>query len=249
MGVFRDSLSESGAYQKTWSAQPTVQFPVTLAIAQVQSNYNYYQKTSGYSVQNSISEMQTSYDELLSLQGIVGVVPVSKLLVAGHHQSADALRKAASSLKAEMLYVYTLDTQFDETDWSSALSLYSLGLSPTVTVEVMTTAMGVLIDTRTGYVYGVVEASSYKDQKAAYMTRQNAWDQCRKVTEQEAFKQMNVRFKTMWNGIISQYGQGTVRSNAPKYREDKKISDNPASIVKDNKLESTSEAEGQLFWQ
>ncbi len=208
MGIFHGTLTESGSFRGSCTPQPTAQFPVTLAVARIQGA-GYYQNEMGYCVVNSpLSGTQATQNGFANLQGISQVVPINKLLIAGRQKSPDTLRHAAASLKAHMLYIYTLDTEQDETDWSSAASLYTLGLSPTVKVEVTTTAMGMLVDTQTGYVYGVMEARAAKEQTAAYMTRQNAWDQCRKITEEEAFEEMNKKFPTMWNDVLSRYGQG-----------------------------------------
>ena len=203
---------------------------------------------SGYSVM-SVNQpgMGLNEDIFKNLQHISQVVPVNKLLVAGPQNSANDLRSAALSLKADMLFVFTLDTQQTQSDWSSPLSLYSLGLSPSVKVEVTTSAMGMLIDTQTGYVYGVLEATSYKKKIAAYMTCQNAWDQCRKVTEKGAIEELNKKFETMWNGVLSQCEQGTFVSNTPRHHEN--IDSSEYSVpVADDEPRVVSEAE-QVFWK
>jgi len=249
MGIFRGTLNESDSFRGTYTPKPTAQFPVTLAVARIQGA-GYYQNNIGYCVVNSpLSGTQANQNSFTNLQGISQVVPVNKLLISGYQKSPDALQQAAASLKAQMLYIYTLDTQQDEMDWSSALSLYTLGLSPTVKVEVTTTAMGMLIDTQTGYVYGVLEARADKQQTAAYMTRQNAWDQCRKITEEQAFESMNTKFPAMWNGVLSQYGSRTFSPNTLQYHEDERMSEHPVSIQKIDELRDTTESAGQSFWQ
>lgn len=207
MGIFRGAFTESGSVRPNGTPRPAASFPVTLAVARIQGA-GYYQADLGYCVVNApLSGTQGVRNGFGQLPGIARVVPVNKLLMAGYQKSPDALRQAAASLKAQMLYLYTLDSVQDEADWSSAVSLYTLGLAPTVKVEVTTTAMGMLIDTQTGYVYGVLEASAVKEQAAAYMTRQNAWDQCRNVTEALALEDMNRQFPVMWNEVLSRYGQ------------------------------------------
>lgn len=207
MGMFGGAFTESGYVRQSGTPRPAASFPVTLAVARIQGA-GYYQADLGYCVVNSpLSGTQSIQNGFAQLPGIAQVVPVNKLLMAGYQKSPDALRQATASLKAHMLYIYTLDSVQDEADWSSAISLYTLGLAPTVKVEVTTTAMGMLIDTQTGYVYGVLEASAGKEQVAAYMTRQNAWDQCRNVTEELALADMNRQLPVMWNEVLSRYGQ------------------------------------------
>lgn len=209
MGIFRGTLNESGTFRSNTTPQPMARFPVILAVARIQGA-GYYQNGMGYCVVNDpLSGTQGQQSSFANLPGISQVVPVNRLLVAGFQKSPDVLRQAAASLKAQMLYIYTLDTEQDETDWSSALSLYTLGLSPTVKVKVTTSAMGMLIDTQTGYVYGILEAGADKEQTAAYMTRQNAWDQCRQVTEEQAFEAMMKQLPGMWNDVFNRYRQGT----------------------------------------
>ena len=242
MGLFQGTLNTRH------TLQPMAQLPVVLAIARIQGPMHSYPNNTGYLVM-SVNQPPMGLDEdvFKNLRDISQVVPVNKLLVAGPQNSANDLRSAALSLKADMLFVFTLDTQQTQSDWSSPLSLYSLGLSPSVKVEVTTSAMGMLIDTQTGYVYGVLEATSYKKQIAAYMTCQNAWDQCRKVTEKKAVEEMNKKFETMWNGVLGQYEQGVFVSNAPRHHEN--IDSSEYSVpVEDDEPRVVSEAE-QVFWK
>ncbi len=242
IGLFQGTLNTRH------TPQPTAQLPVVLAIARIQGPMYSYPNNTGYSVMNvNQPGMGLNEDVFKNLQHISQVVPVNKLLVAGPQNSANDLRNAALSLKADMLFVFTLDTQQTQSDWSSPLSLYSLGLSPSVKVEVTTSAMGMLIDTQTGYVYGVLEATSYKKQIAAYMTCQNAWDQCRKVTEKKAVEELNKKFETMWNGVLSQYEQGAFVSNAPIHHEYTILPEHSVP-VEDDEPRVVSEAE-QVFWK
>ena len=76
---------------------------------------------------------------------------------------------AAASLRADLLLIYTFDTQFSSDNYGGPLMVVSLGLLPTKVESVKTTASAVLLDTRTGYVHATAEGSGDAGQLA------NAW--------------------------------------------------------------------------
>jgi len=71
---------------------------------------------------------------------------------------------------------------------------------------VSTTCSGAFIDTRTGFVYGVVEASDSTDQLANFWTTTDAIDQSRRRAESRAFKGMVDQAIESWKRIVETYG-------------------------------------------
>jgi hypothetical protein len=130
---------------------------------------------------------------------------LSRLLLPNYLQSDKELRKAASRLQADMILIYTMDTDFYDSDASTPLSIITLGLAPTIQVRVITTISAMVMDTRTGYIYGVLEETARKEQAAAAFTTQNAFDQLRQKTEREAFEMFLDEFEVLWKNILNQY--------------------------------------------
>jgi hypothetical protein len=115
-----------------------------------------------------------------------------------------ALREGAASLHADILALYTIDTTFRVDDFSpGALGLVTLGLAPTKTAVVNTTASMAFIDVRTGYIHGTAEASARDDQAANSWTSEDAVDQCRRRVEREALSRMMIEAEKCWSGIAA----------------------------------------------
>ena len=78
-------------------------------------------------------------------------------------------------------------------------------MAPTIKVRVTTTISAMVMDTRTGYIYGILEETSRKEQAAAVLTTQNAFDELRQKTERQAFELFLDEFEVLWKNIANQY--------------------------------------------
>ena len=88
------------------------------------------------------------------------------------------------------------------------LSVITLGLSPNQTAEVTTTASAILLDVRTGYVYGSCESTSRKNQLASAWTSGEAVDFMRLKTERQAFEELLGEFEALWRESIDKNAGG-----------------------------------------
>ena len=113
---------------------------------------------------------------------------------------------AAAQLQAEMLLIYTLDTQFKTEDKAAPLSVITLGLSPNQQVRVTSTASAVLMDTRNGYIYGLAEATDQQNQMSNAWQNQVAIDETRRATETAAFGKLVGELEKTWQGVLARYG-------------------------------------------
>jgi hypothetical protein len=115
-----------------------------------------------------------------------------------------ALREGAASLHADILALYTIDTTFRVDDFSpGALGLVTLGLAPTKSAVVNSTASLAFIDVRTGFVYGTAEASARDDQAANSWTSEDAIDQCRRRVERESLVKLFAQAQSAWAEIAA----------------------------------------------
>ena len=194
--------------------KPAAVFPARVAIARVQApTYRSYSQepmaVGAFSVvttQELLTDAQVQ--ELTAWPGVAGVAPINRLLLPDKLESLDDLRVSAAKLQADVLLVYTIDTSFRvQGRGYGPLAVISLGLVPDRDAYITSTAAAVFTDVRTGFVYGVAEATA----KASGLT--NAWgssdtvDRKRIEAEEDAFRQLVAEAGKAWGGIAKQYGQ------------------------------------------
>lgn len=191
--------------------RPTAKFPVNMVTVRVQEPGYESATNKGYGLGNySVVtvrdvEKDEDFDRMGKLHGIAQVSPLSRLLLPSYLRSDKELRKAAARLQADMILIYTLDTNFYDRDKSTPLSIITLGLGPTIDVRVISSVSVLVMDTRTGYIYGLVDEAADKQQTAAVLTKQNAFDQLRQKTERKAFEMFLDEFEVLWRNIVRQY--------------------------------------------
>jgi hypothetical protein len=197
--------------QAALDTKPTARFPVTLAVVRVQEP-GYRSRTargcgSGeYSVVTTRDiEEDEDFNAIADLDRITGVATVNRLLLPAQLSDDRELRAAAAAVHADMLLLYTLDTAFTTEDGMRPLTVLTLGLFPTKHVRINTTASALLLDTRTGYIYGVAEASAAGTQLANAWTSRDAADQARRRTERKAFGQLVGQFAHAWGEVVAIY--------------------------------------------
>ena len=188
--------------------KPLASFPVSLAVIRVQSP-NYKTRTTevyGSGKYRVVTTRDIEKDEHLqrirSLPMVRAVTPANRLLVPQSINSDRELREMAASMQSEMLAVYTLDTTFNVKDGAAPLSVVTLGLFPSKVANVRCTASALLLDTRSGYLYGAAEATDVDDQLANSWTSEDAVDETRRRVESRAFERLVGEFEKMWTGVV-----------------------------------------------
>ena len=204
--IDRPDIAEAAA------RRPSPNFPARLAIARVQaSGYQSHsqqaQVDGRYSVVTARELLSEADIQILSERPqLAGIAPLNRLLLPPRTDSFDDLRLAAAKVQADVLFVYTMDTVFRvEGRGYGPVSALSLGLIPDRDAKVLSTASGLFIDVRTGFIYGLAEASA----QASGLT--NAWssrdtiDAKRLEAEQQAFDKLVAAAAKTWDGIAQQY--------------------------------------------
>jgi hypothetical protein len=208
----------SPAIRESFAAKPTAQFPVGIAAIRVQAPYyhSYYTDQEGgvFNGQNfsvivvKEAEDDTDIKRLESLPDVSGIISISRLLLPPHLRSEQDLREAAARLKAEMVLLYTFDTTFHDNDAAPALSLVTLGLSPTRHISVHVTASALVLDTRTGFVYAAFEASEKRTPYSTSWGSRETADRARRDAEKSAFKALVGEFEKNWPAIVERAKKG-----------------------------------------
>lgn len=218
-GIRMDALA-TGDIRERLDRKPAANFPANIAVARVQApGYSSYSMSDAYGggkfcvVTTRDIETPSDFERIAKLASVAGVAPISRLLLPSKLDSDADLRLAAASLRADILLVYTFETQFVTNESIiTPLRTFYLGILPDQTAKVTTTASAALFDVRTGFVYGAGEATAREDQLTTVWINSEAIDQARQRTERKAFEQLIGELEATWPGIVARHtGSAAVR--------------------------------------
>lgn len=199
--------------KKYYDAKPLAQFPAVIAIARVQS-VGYESRTARGYGQGAYSVVTTrdaeSDDTIARLQKfpqVLALAPINRLLLPAHMKDEDTLRESAARVKADVLVLYTFDTKFYVKDFAKVATVFTIGLSPNKRAYVTTTASAILIDVRSGYVYGGAEATAKSDKLTSGWDSEDAVDETRLKTERESFDKLVGELEQTWTTVVATYAR------------------------------------------
>ncbi|SDS41148.1 hypothetical protein SAMN05216271_1865 [Halopseudomonas sabulinigri] len=210
-GVNIPSLGD-GDIAELMAVEPAATFPARIAVARIQSS-GYSSRTNDsygsgrYSVVTTRDmEDESDFAKLAEMQLVAGVAPVGRLLLPEQLDSIKDLRLSAARLKADMLLLYSVDTAFHvEGKALGPLTAITLGFLPSKQAFVSSTTSGVLVDVRTGYIYGVAEATERNEQRTTVWDSADAVDRARVQAEAASFKRFVGEVGTLWGQTVEQY--------------------------------------------
>lgn len=214
-GVMLADLAPAGSADKLgrhYQAAPASGFPAHLAIARLQDGGYATTTNTGYGtgryslVTARDIETDNAIATIRSLPMIQGVAPLGRLLVPSVMQTIDDLREPAARLHADMILIYSVDTTFSIGGKSlGPASMLSLGFLPNKSAKVTATVAGVLVDVRSGYVYGTTEASVTEEHRASVWSSAMIVDAARITAEEAAFTDFVDEFGKLWGGVVNTY--------------------------------------------
>jgi len=201
--------------QAGFAMKPTRPFPAGIAAVRVQApTYtNYYLSQNGgsygsgrYSVVLAREAGEDSQlERITKLPQVDGLVSISRMLLPERLDGDKEIRVAASRLQADLVFLYTFDTSFFNTDVAKPLTVITLGLSPTRKISVVTTCSALLMDTRTGFIYSAYEATERKQTLSTSWGSRDTADATRRENEKEAFKKLVDDVATSWPKLLERY--------------------------------------------
>lgn len=214
MEQFKPATPSEESIAAIFERRSVAPFPANIAVVRVQEpaygSYSVHNVVGngGYSIV-TVRDIETEEDfqRLAKLPMVSGIAPFNRLLVPGKLEGAESLRRVAAELHADLVLVYTIDTVFREKDQGGPVTLVSLGLLPTVIASVDSTASAILLDTRTGYLYGVAEGSCSESGRTNAWWSQATIDVFRRETERKSFDKLLGEFERTWDGVIAQYAK------------------------------------------
>ncbi len=110
-----------------------------------------------------------------------------------------------ATIQADILLVYTIDTSFRiQGKGYGPLSAISLGMIPDRDAYVTATASAILVDVRSGFVYGVAEATAKKSGLTNVWESSSTIDRKRIQAEEESFGQLLEQISKTWTGVVKQ---------------------------------------------
>lgn len=203
--------------QAGFEIKPSNPFPASIAVVRVQSpSYsNHYLSQRGgsygtgrYSVVLTKELNDDSYLERVSkLDEVSGLVTINRMLLPERLEGDHEIRAAASRLQADLVFLYTFDTSFFDTDVSKPLTVITLGLSPTRKISASTTCSALLLDTRTGYIYSAYEVTERAQTYSTSWGSRDSADEARRENEQKAFEKLIDEFVNTWPKVLERHKQ------------------------------------------
>lgn len=205
---------QSADIRELMSRQPAAVFPAGLSFARVQSPAYRSMTAETYGsgafavVSNREFMTDAILDNIAGWPSVRAIAPLTRLLTPTQLDDVDDLRAASARLKADIVIVFTLDTNF-RVDGKSIgpLSVISLGLMRDRETVVSTTASAVFVDVRSGFVYGVAEATATEKKVTSAWGNINVVDQARLITEQQAFDGMLRELEATWTSIVAEHDE------------------------------------------
>lgn len=217
-GVSVGNLSQADAdIGEILQRQPAATFPARLAVARVQAS-GYYSRSNGncygsgqYCVLTTRDvETEKDFERLSKTPMVSAVALMSRVILPSKLESTKELRRAAASLKTDLLLVYSVDTGFNiENTDVGPLAVLSLGFLPTKKARVTSTASAAIYDVRTGFLYGVSEATATEEQRGTFWSSSEAVDNARMRAEAEAFKKLVGELEVLSANVVRQHAPTT----------------------------------------
>ncbi len=198
-----------------FAVHPSAPFPASIAAVRVQAPAytNHYLESNGgkvgtgrYSVIAVREvEMEHHFEQIAKLPQVAGVTGIHRMLLPERLGSERDIRTAASRLQADLVFLYTFDTAFFDSDAARPLTVITLGLAPTRRIAASTTVSALLLDTRTGYVYATYEVTVRKDAVASSWGSRDTADRSRRDNEREAFGRLIDDVAGSWPKLLERH--------------------------------------------
>jgi hypothetical protein len=209
-GVSVGDLSQAdGDVGDILKRRPAASFPARLAVVRVQasgysslSNSNCHGSGRYCVLTTRDIESEADFERLAKNPMVSDLALMNRILVPTSLQSTKELRLAAAALKADLVLLYTMDTGFrvESTDLGP-LALVSLGFFPNKKAIVTSTASAALYDVRSGFLYGVAEATARQEQRGTVWSSSSAVDNARMKAEAEAFVKLVGELEKLFTNV------------------------------------------------
>ena len=189
--------------KKAYTGKPAITFPASLAVVRVQDA-----SANGYTVATT-RELETAqdYNTISKNPGIAGVVSLNRLLLPASASSPADIREAAAKLHTDAILIYTVASETHDNDFIAPLTVATLGLAPNKTYKVSSSASAILMDTRTGYIYGALEQGDTRNGLTMTWGSDTTIDSVRRQAERAAYEKLLASFDPFWKRLYARYNR------------------------------------------
>jgi len=216
-GVSLAAISEKDeSIADAFKREPAIVFPARLAVARVAASGYRSMTNQGYGggafsvVTVRDIESSDAVQTLAAMPNIAGVAPLTRIMLPTNLQSAKDLREAAAQLRADAILIYTLDTSFrTESTQIGPLQTIALGMFSTENSIVTSTCSFVVIDVRTGFIYGTAETTATEEQRSNLWGTTDAADKARQAAETRAFEEGIAEVEKLWGAIAQEHAKSS----------------------------------------
>lgn len=195
------SAINSPQVRAAYTGRPAITFPASIAVVRVRGT-----GSESYNVV-STRELESAhdFDTIARQPGIAGVVSLNRLLLADSTSSVEELRAAAARLHADALIIYTVESDAHDTAVAPPIALVTLGLAPSKTYKVISSASAIVMDVRTGYIYGALEEGATGSGLTSAWASDSATDNTQRKTERAAFEKLTASFGPFWERLYARH--------------------------------------------
>jgi hypothetical protein len=214
------ALNESNI-EKMLSTEAGQILPARIALVRVQASGYASATNSGYGsgrfsvIAARDIEQEADIARIAALPMVDGVVCFNRMLLPPTLGSIRDLRVIAAKLQADVLLVYTLDTVFRTREGEATpLSTLSFGWLEDKEVDVASNVSGMLVDVRSGFVYGLLNTTAQKTKREAFseFSNQQEIDAFRLQSEQVSYSQFIDQFEQLWQDVLNRSGADVIKA-------------------------------------
>lgn len=213
-GVSLAGISDA-SIEEAFTREPAATFPARLAVARVQAAGYRSASNRGYGDGRfsvlTTRDIETSedFDSLAAIDSIAAVAPLTRLIVPTDLASTRDLRVAAAQLKADLLLIYTIDTAFGtEVGKVGPLQTVALGFLSNRQSHVDATTSAMVVDVRSGFVYGTAEFTATESERSNFWGTQTAIESARLAAETTSFQGATAELRKLLGAIVTEHAAG-----------------------------------------
>jgi hypothetical protein len=232
------------AVRAVLAAKPQAAFPTGVAVVRVQESGYRTRTAAGYGggkycvVTTRDVEKDEHFDRLSRLPQISGVAPLNRLLLAqpvpvGPGASPGG-RGAAGGCAAGLHARHHLPHRRERRSAHGHLAGAGARTRPR---RVITTASAVLLDTRSGYVYGVAESTEKSSQLTSSLDQRGERStNPASARKRRRFDKLVAELEKTWPRVVSQYAGGTQTERCTRRRRSEREPPSPSGRKKERRL-------------
>ena len=197
---------------RTLELVPLARFPTALAVVRVQGAAP-HSRSGGVSygrgayrvVLTPTVETDTHLQQIGGLDEVTGIVRLNRLVLGQQLKTDKELRNAAARLHADLLLVYTINTEWTIDEDPKPLNSITFGLSRFKNITVTSTATALLLGTHNGFVYATSEVTREKKYKDNAWRNSEQIEEAQEQLEQQAFDGLVESFTDSWPQVLRVY--------------------------------------------